>query len=96
MARSRILVAYDISSDARRTAVFQLLNDFGDRLQYSVFLCEVNDREAIDLRCRLSEAIHHDEDSVVLVGLGPAAHDVAEKIDTLGKPRLLKERVVVV
>lgn len=96
MARARLLVAYDIASDSRRAAVFKVLNDFGDHLQYSVFLCEVTDREAIDLRRRLSEIIHHDEDSVVLVFLGPSETPVSDKLDMMGKPWALKERAIVV
>lgn len=96
MARSRLLVAYDVASDARRTAVYKLLNDFGDWVQFSVFLCELSDREEIELRSCLTETIHLAEDSVVLVALGPASSDVGQRLETIGKQMLVKERTVVV
>jgi CRISPR-associated protein Cas2 len=36
-ARSRCVIAYDISDDRRRTRLARLLLDYGDRLQHSVF-----------------------------------------------------------
>jgi CRISPR-associated protein Cas2 len=96
MARSRLLVAYDVASDSRRAAVFKLLNDFGDWVQFSVFLCEVSDREEVELRSRLTQTIHVQEDSVVLVALGPSSSDIGQRLETLGKPRVLKERTLVV
>lgn len=96
MARSRFLIAYDVADDKRRAAAFKLLHDYGDRLQFSVFVCDLTDREAIDLRRRLAEGIHHQEDSVVIVGLGPSVNDIGESLDTLGKPLTTKEKSIVI
>ena len=39
------LIAYDISIDARRTKLAELLEGFGQRVQRSVFECDLNERE---------------------------------------------------
>jgi CRISPR-associated endonuclease Cas2 len=46
-SRSRYLVTYDVADDKRRDRVHRTLLDFGDALQFSVFLCDLNERERI-------------------------------------------------
>lgn len=63
----RLVVAYDIASDARREKVAELLSAHGPRVQLSVFeieLASVRDREV--LMRRLVELIDDDEDQVRL------------------------------
>lgn len=84
--RSHYLVAYDIADDRRRTDVFQTCRDFGNHVQYSVFLCELDAREVVVLREALREIIQHGEDQVMIVDLGPATHSVLEQMEVLGQP----------
>ncbi|MEQ9400872.1 MAG: CRISPR-associated endonuclease Cas2 [Longimicrobiales bacterium] len=84
-SRRRYLVAYDISDDKRRDTVFQEMHGFGDWAQYSVFLCELNDVELVRMRTTLREAIHEDEDQILLVDLGRAHHPLEHSIEVLGK-----------
>ncbi len=35
------LCTYDVSDDKRRSRLFSLLQDHGDHVQYSVFLCSL-------------------------------------------------------
>ena len=84
--RDHFLVAYDIADDTRRTAVFHTCRDFGNHVQYSVFLCELDAREVVVLREKLREIIHHGEDQVMIVSLGPATHPVIEQMEVLGQP----------
>ena len=66
------LVCYDITSDRLRRKIDMCMKDFGVRLQYSVFLCRLD--EAGLLRCReklmkLLKQYHKDgeaRDSVVI------------------------------
>ncbi len=64
--RHHFLVSYDIADDARRTEVFETCKDFGNHVQYSVFLCELDRREVITLRELLREMIQHVEQMEVL------------------------------
>jgi len=45
-----VLVAYDIPSNRRRARVAKLLIQFGERVQYSVFECDVTPIGYLELR----------------------------------------------
>lgn len=81
-----MLVAYDVSDDRRRTEVFETCRDFGNHVQYSVFLCELDAREVVTLRELLRGMIDHGTDQIMMVDLGPATHSVLEQMEVLGQP----------
>ncbi|MFN3241750.1 MAG: CRISPR-associated endonuclease Cas2 [Planctomycetota bacterium] len=85
-SRHHVLVAYDIRDDKRRNKVFETCRDFGNHVQYSVFVCELDRRELVQLREHLRGLIHQTEDQVMLVGLGLATHPVLDQIEVLGQP----------
>lgn len=96
MARRHYLVSYDISDDRRRNAVFKALEGQGDHVQYSVFLCDLNERELAQLRARLRREINAIEDQILIVDLGPATSPLENGIECLGKPYAPSVRVLVV
>lgn len=84
--RSSYLVCYDICEDKRLRRVFQVMRGYGDHLQYSVFECQLTPTDLIRLRAELSAIIHHGEDQVLFVNLGPAEGRGDRVITALGKP----------
>ncbi|HTW30439.1 MAG TPA: CRISPR-associated endonuclease Cas2 [Candidatus Sulfotelmatobacter sp.] len=84
--RTSYLVCYDICEDKRLRKVYQILRGFGDHLQYSVFECQLTRTDLIRLRAELAEVIHHKEDQVLFVDLGPAEGRGDRVITALGKP----------
>lgn len=84
--RHHYLISYDISDDKRRSNVFEALRDNGDHVQYSVFICELNEVEVTRLASELTEYIHHDEDQVMILDLGTADVSLETALDCLGKP----------
>lgn len=70
--RTTYLVCYDIADDKRLRKVFKTCSNFGVHLQFSVFECDLNPAEKIEMETLLVNIIHHDEDQVLFVGLGPA------------------------
>jgi CRISPR-associated protein Cas2 len=89
--RRHILVCYDIADPKRLTRVAKTVEDFGTRVQFSVFLCELADIDLVKLRERLRIKIHHDEDRVLFIDLGPLhrSGQLPESVETLGrKPEL--------
>lgn len=84
--RTIYLVCYDICDDKRLRKVFQLMRGYGDHLQYSVFECALTATDLARLRAALSAIIHHDEDQVLFVALGPAEGRGDRVITALGKP----------
>lgn len=94
--RRRYLFSYDIADDGRRTRVFQMLRDHGNHAQYSVFFCELSTRELIDLRSNLDAELHHSEDQLLILDLGPESRALLETLQVLGKPYSPPGRCLVV
>jgi CRISPR-associated protein Cas2 len=84
--RNSYLVCYDICDDKRLRKVFQVMRGYGDHLQYSVFECQLKDRDLVRLRMELSAIIHHLEDQVLFVYLGPSEGRGDRVFTALGKP----------
>ena len=83
--RHSYIVTYDICDDRRLRKVFQTMRNWGDHLQYSVFECQLNKSEVIQLRDELRKIIHHDEDQVLFINLGPSDGRGERVIESLGK-----------
>ena len=96
MSRSRYLVTYDVCDDRRLRRVFKVLNNFGDHLQYSVFLCELNRKERIQLERALRPEIDHRQDQVLLFHLGNATVSVDDIVESVGRDFLPESRTTVV
>ena len=84
--RVSYLVCYDICDDKRLRQVFKAMRNFGDHLQYSVFECQFTPIDLVRCRSELSKIIHHEEDQVLFVNLGPAEGRGDRVITALGKP----------
>lgn len=85
-SRRTFLVCYDIADDRRLKKVFKICKNHGTHLQYSVFECDLNPRELVQLQRQLKEVIKHDEDQVLFVDLGPAEGRGERLITSLGIP----------
>jgi len=48
-----VMISYDIQSDRRRTKLHKVLKNYGEWMQYSVFECQVSEKEYQELRERL-------------------------------------------
>lgn len=83
--RNSYIVSYDISDPKRLRQVFKTMRNWGDHLQFSVFECQLTRMDLVRLRAELAEIIHHREDQVLFVDLGPAAGRGDRVITALGK-----------
>lgn len=68
--RRRWLVAYDIADEVRLRKVHGIVLGHGDMVQYSLYICDLNRSELIELKFRLRETIHHTRDRVLFIDLG--------------------------
>jgi CRISPR-associated protein Cas2 len=84
--RTSYLVCYDICDDKRLRKVFKAMRNYGDHLQYSVFECQLTRTDLARCKAELNRIIHHDEDQVLFVDLGPADGRGDRVITALGKP----------
>jgi CRISPR-associated protein Cas2 len=72
MSRRRYLVAYDIREDRRLRSIAACMEGYGERIQYSVFICDLSEQEAILLRGDVEVRMKLSEDSVMIIDLGRA------------------------
>ncbi len=84
--RNTYLVTYDIRDDKRLRQVFKTMRNWGDHLQYSVFECQLTPIDLAKCQSQLNDIIHHDEDQVMFVDLGPSEGRGDRVISALGKP----------
>ena len=76
------LVSYDIPDDKRRVRIAKTLKDFGDRVQYSVFECNLN-QELLDLMVdRVEKIVDPEADSVRIYTLCAACNRIIKIIGT--------------
>jgi CRISPR-associated protein Cas2 len=78
------VICYDIADPVRLRRVAKVLEAFGDRLQYSVFVCDLSRSEAIDLKEAVIAIMKSTADSVVLIDLGNLTD---ARFDVIGTPR---------
>jgi len=97
--RHYVLATYDIADDRRLRKIFKLLRGYGEHVQYSVFLCQLTDKDMVVLKEKISDIIHHKEDQAILLKLGP----VDNKRDTLphnwrviGKPMTISDHSLMI
>ena len=84
--RNTFLVCYDISNDLRLRKVHKTMRGFGDHLQFSIFECQFTGTDVVRCRHALSKIIHHKEDQVLFVDLGPVEGRGDRVITALGRP----------
>ena len=94
--RNTYIVSYDISNPKRLRNVFKLMRGYGDHLQLSVFQCELNRTELIELRARLGDIINFREDQVLFVDVGPVEGRGSTSIRSLVRPYMNPERHAIV
>jgi len=59
-----VVISYDISDDKRRLRVMKTLQDFGSRVQYSVFECRLESRQLKRLKQQLRPLTRDAQDSI--------------------------------
>jgi CRISPR-associated protein Cas2 len=77
------VIVYDITCDKRRKKVSDLLEGYGQRVQYSVFECILSQTKYSELQKRLRKQIKSSEDSVRFY---PLSKHTFNQIETWGEP----------
>lgn len=96
MSRHRYLVCYDIAHPKRLRKVAKTCEAYGSRIQYSVFECPLDDLRFQQLRATLDEIIHHDDDQILFVSLGPEDSKFPFRIESLGQPYTMRTRITII
>ncbi|OQB09888.1 MAG: CRISPR-associated endoribonuclease Cas2 [Parcubacteria group bacterium ADurb.Bin216] len=57
-----IIISYDIISSNKRNRIIRVLREYGNRVQKSVFECDVSEKDRLDIFSRLSQIMEGDEE----------------------------------
>jgi len=90
------IVTYDVCDARRLRRVFRLMRGYGDHMQYSVFRCELSDRERAELMTKLGDVLKPSEDQALLFPLGPVGGAREKTIHHVGRPYEPSSRSVIV
>ncbi|OYD13901.1 CRISPR-associated endonuclease Cas2 [candidate division WOR-3 bacterium JGI_Cruoil_03_44_89] len=85
------IVSYDITSDRRRVKIANILKDYGERVQYSVFECIIDNEILERMVKRLLKTIDGGEDSLRIYKL---CKDCKKKIDVYGTAHVTEDKEV--
>ncbi len=89
----RYLISYDVSDDKRRYRIVEALKDYAHRVQYSVFECDLGEKELHVLLRRIECAIDGTKDSCRVYRLCAACTD---EVMVIGKGKRWEEPKVVI
>ena len=77
-----LVVSYDIHDDKRRNRLHKTLKNFGERIQYSVFECDLTKEQVLRMQHAMKRIIkEEDQDSVRFYHL---CDGCKSKIDRIG------------
>lgn len=94
--RRRYLVCYDVSDPGRLRQTYKKMLGFGEHVQYSVFICDLSEKEKVLLKDALSELLHLQEDRALIVDIGSAEEHGWSRVVALGRPMDLPDREPVI
>jgi CRISPR-associated protein Cas2 len=81
------LITYDIPCDRRRKKVSDLLEGYGERVQYSVFECVLTKVKYEELRQRLRKKYKEGEDSIRFY---PLSQHTLTQVEIWGEPPMTR------
>ena len=84
--RQRFVVTYDVCEAARLRKVFKVMKGFGRHVQYSVFVCDLNELGLAELKAGLVGVIEPTQDQVLLIDVGPTNGRGIGVFESLGRP----------
>jgi CRISPR-associated protein Cas2 len=89
-----VLVAYDVEDDKRRTAIHKALLNFGVWTQYSLFECDLDERQLVRMRHKVESLMDKGKDSVIIYYLCPGC---GRRLERMGvNKRLLDKQDLIV
>ncbi len=87
-----VVVSYDIVDDRRRNRLAELLKDYGARVQYSVFECDLEGKHFKQMVREALRFVKPEEDSLKIYHL---CEGCVRKVETYGQKRKEEEVVVI-
>jgi CRISPR-associated protein Cas2 len=76
-----VVISYDIEDDKKRYKVSQILENYGTRVQYSVFECIINEQQLKEIKEKTKNIIDKEKDSIRVYII---CENCLKKIDIIG------------
>ncbi len=83
-----VIVSYDIVDNKRRSKVSKCMMQFGDRVQFSVFECNVESAEMEKMRLKLKKIINEKDDNIRIYTI---CSNCKSRIELLGQGRISED-----
>ncbi len=83
--RASYLICYDIADPRRLRFVSKVLSNWGIRIQYSIFECNLTPKDLTICKAQLLKVIDRERDQVLFVKLGPTQSRGDRVIESMGK-----------
>lgn len=87
--RTRYLLCYDVRDDRRLRRTIAVAEAWGERIQYSVFVCDLTDVERARLEGALRDVLDVAVDRALLIDLGPSQGGSAGRFHWISRPERL-------
>lgn len=81
--RNRYFVCYDVRDSQRLAQTYKKMKGYGDPIQYSVFMCDLNDKEIIFMKEDLGTILNLAEDRLVIINTGSSDNSM-KNVETMG------------
>jgi len=78
------IIAYDITKDKNRNKIATILSDYGQRVQYSIFECDISNEQLKHLIRRINKHIDAETDSLYIYF---ACSACTAKLQIMGKDK---------
>lgn len=92
----RTLICYDIVDDRRRTRLSKVLGEYGDRIQYSVFVVDISPARLLRLKTEAKAVINSSADSILFCDLGKVSELSDKRFSYLGQTRDITDNDVLI
>jgi len=76
-----VVISYDIEDDKKRYKVSQILENYGTRVQYSVFECIINEQQLKEIEEKTKNIVDKEKDSIRIYII---CENCLKKIDIIG------------
>ena len=96
MVRNKFFVAYDVMDPQRLARTYKRMLGYGDRIQYSMFSCNLSAQELVMMRGDLEEILNLSEDRVIIINTGSSNISPDRNVITIGTQIGLKKEGAVV
>lgn len=92
--RNRYFVCYDVRDPERLTRTHKVIKGYGEPVQYSVFLCDLNDSELILMKQDVCRELKLDEDRLLIINTG-SVEKSSDRVEVMGTS-IEKQRVAAI